>query len=345
MAPVVPETCKAVVLDGTHAPWSLRDVPVKLPAEGEILIKSLACGVCHSDVATQNGEFDFITKYPIIAGHEVIGEVVALGLNVKDWKIGDRAGGAWHGGNDGHCKACARGTPQICSNLEVNGVTRDGGFSEYCTLRADAAIRVPTDMDPVKTAPLLCAGITAFNGIRKFHIPQGDTVAICGIGGLGHLAIQFARKMGYRTVAVSGTKDKRDAALALGAHQFVHTGSEDPVQALKQDGEGASLVMMFCNDPEMVKKMTAALAPGGSILLIAPVNGVTLDFTELIVVGKNVRTWSSGFAPETREALDFASHLGVECQTQEFALRDIDKAFNAMNNRTIRFRPVINFAL
>ncbi|XRM42887.1 hypothetical protein ABZX51_006097 [Aspergillus tubingensis] len=315
----IPARCRAVVLDGPGASWALREVDVPKPKPNELLIRSLACGVCHSDVATQNGKFDFITKYPLVAGHEVVGEVVALGADIKDWAVGDRAGGAWHGGNDGTCKACARGMPQVCTNLEVNGVTRNGGFSDYCTLVASAAIRISPSWDPVSTAPLLCAGITAFNAIRKSNVPQGDTVAICGIGGLGHLAIQYARKMGYRTVAVSESEEKRDVAMNLGAHLFVNS--------------------------RRVKNMTRALAPGGSILLIAPVNGVTIDFTPLIVYGKQVRTWSSGFAAETSEAIDFAHIQDVKCLTKQYALGDIERAFEDMNERTIRYRPVINFAL
>ncbi|KAL4809622.1 chaperonin 10-like protein [Aspergillus unguis] len=268
---------------------ALRDVPVERPGEGEILIKSLACGVCHSDLATRNGDFDFITNYPIIPGHEVIGEIVALGANVKGWTVGDRAGGAWHGGNEGTCKACARGLPQVCKNLEVNGVTRNGGFSEYCVLRADAAVPVPQDVDPVSFSPLLCAGITAFNAIRKSNVPQGDTIAIAGVGGLGHLAIQYARLMGYHTVAISETEDKREAALSLGAHRFINSKKEDPVEALQKEG-GASLVINFIAQPESVKKLVKGVRPGGSILLIAPVNGVSLDFIELIVYGIQVRT-------------------------------------------------------
>ncbi|GFN17069.1 alcohol dehydrogenase [Aspergillus tubingensis] len=340
----IPARCRAVVLDGPGASWALREVDVPKPKPNELLIRSLACGVCHSDVATQNGEFDFITEYPLVAGHEVVGEVVALGTDIKDWALGDRAGGGWHGGNDGTCKACARGMPQVCANLEVNGVTRNGGFSEYCTLVASAAIRISSSWDPVSTAPLLCAGITAFNAIRKSNVPQGDTVAICGIGGLGHLAIQYARKMGYRTVAVSESEEKRDDAINLGAHLFVNSKREDAVEVLQREGR-ASLVVVLCPSPELVKNMTRALAPGGSILLIAPVNGVTIDFTPLIVYGKQVRTWSSGFAAETSEAIDFAHIQDVKCLTKQYALGDIERAFEDMNERTIRYRPVINFAL
>ncbi|CAG7923609.1 unnamed protein product [Penicillium olsonii] len=328
MSPAIPKSCKAVVLDGPREPWALREVPVELPKEGEILIKSLACGVCHS--------------YPIIPGHEVLGEIVAIGPNVRGWMVGDRAGGAWHGGSDRNCKACTRGLPQVCKNLEVNGVTRNGGFSEYCTLLADAAVPVPQDVDPVSFAPLLCAGITAFNAIRKSNIPQGDTVAISGVGGLGHLAIQYARLMGYHTVAISETEDKREAALYLGAHKFINSQKEDPVEALQKVG-GASLLINFVASPEIVQKLVKAVSPGGSILLIAPVDGVSLNFIELIVFGVSVRTWSSGFAPETREAIDFAIEQGVKCLTKEYALEDIEAAFCAMNDRTIRFRPVIKF--
>ncbi|GLA81296.1 hypothetical protein AtubIFM56815_004939 [Aspergillus tubingensis] len=216
----IPARCRAVVLDGPGASWALREVDVPKPKPNELLIRSLACGVCHSDVATQNGEFDFITKYPLVAGHEVVGEVVALGADIKDWALGDRAGGAWHGGNDGTCKACARGMPQSRNTAPWSPQPQSAS---------------PQAGTPCQ-APLLCAGITAFNAIRKSNVPQGDTVAICGIGGLGHLAIQYARKMGYRTVAVSESEEKRDDAMNLGAHLFVNSKREDAVEMLQREG-------------------------------------------------------------------------------------------------------------
>ncbi|CAG7923627.1 unnamed protein product [Penicillium olsonii] len=219
MYKAIPASCKAVVLDHANAPWAVREVPVKQPKEGEILIQSIACGVCHSDVATRKGDFDFIANYPLVSGHEVVGRVVAVGANVKGWAIGSLAGAGWH-------------------------------VSEYCNIRADTAVRFPETVDPVSCAPLLPAGITAFNAIRKCNVTQGDTVAICGIGGLGHLAIQYARKMGYRTVAISESEEKRAEALQLGAHRFTNGLMEDPVEALKAEG-GASLIINFVSRPEM----------------------------------------------------------------------------------------------
>ncbi|KAL4959758.1 alcohol dehydrogenase [Aspergillus stella-maris] len=288
----IPETCKAIVLDHANVPSALRDVPVHQPKEDELLVKTIACGVYHSPIL-------LCRKLSTFPGHEVVGTIIAIGSDVKGWSVEQRVGAGWHGGADGQCKVCARAQPQVCWNVEIKGVTRDGGFSEYCTRRADAAICLPETIDP------------------------GDTVVICGVGGLGHLAIQYARKMGYRTVAVSGKEDKRDETIRLGAHKFIDTVQEDVVGVLRAEG-GASLVMNFVPDPE------TAVAPGGSLLLIAPVNGVELDFIEMIVYG-------------TRKAINFAIQEDVKCLVKEYPLDKIGDALKAMNDRTIRFWPVIKF--
>jgi len=268
MSQNIPKTCKAVVLEKAGAPFAIKEIPVSLPEEGQILIKVHACGVCHSDSALQAGHFGAMGTFPRIPGHEVIGTVVAVGQHVKKWQIGDRVGGPWHGGHDGVCKACNRGLFQMCDNEVINGVNRDGGYAEYCTLRSEAAVSIPKDVDPADFAPLLCAGVTVFNGIRKMNIVQGDIVAVQGLGGLGHLAIQYARKMGYRTVALSTSDDKRDFAHKLGANEYINTSKQNVAEELQKLG-GAGLVVVTAPNPKVMTPLVAGCAPEGKVLILA----------------------------------------------------------------------------
>jgi len=283
MSPQIPKTCKAVVLEGPNSPWAIKDIPVDAPGEGHILIKVSACGVCHSDSALQQGHFGPLGTFPRVPGHEVIGNVVAVGPGEKKWKIGDRVGGPWHGGHDGTCKACNRGLFQMCDNEVINGVNRDGGYAEYSDLRSEAAVRIPEGVNAAEFAPLLCAGVTVFNGIRKMNITQGDTVAIQGLGGLGHLALQYARKMGYRTVALSSSDDKRGFAMKLGANDYINTSKADVAQELQKLG-GASLVVVTAPNPKVMTPLTGGLAAGGKLLILARKSAVNLTLASIILI-------------------------------------------------------------
>ncbi|KAF2865451.1 alcohol dehydrogenase [Massariosphaeria phaeospora] len=340
MAPSIPKTCRAVVIEKPGAPWAIKDVPVNEPQEGEILIKVHACGVCHSDSFLQQGAFGPMASFPIIPGHEVIGTVVAVGAGEKKWKVDDKVGGAWHGGHDAACKACNRGLFQMCENGAVNGITRNGGYAEYCTLRTEAAVRIPKDADPAEYAPLLCAGVTVFNGIRNMNIIPGDTVAIQGLGGLGHLAVQYARKMGYRTVALSSSSSKKDFATQLGATDYVDTSKEDAAEALQKMG-GASLVVVTAPNPKLMGPLVKALGPLGKLLILAPGGEIPVDTMSLIGKGSSVHGWPSGHALDCEEAINFAEHQGVKCMVEKFPFDKVEDAVKHMTSGNVRFRSVI----
>ncbi|KAF2748819.1 alcohol dehydrogenase [Sporormia fimetaria CBS 119925] len=340
MSPQIPKTCRAVVIEGPNAPWAIKEVPVKDPQPGEVLIKVAACGVCHSDVFLQQGAFGPMASFPRVPGHEVIGTVVRIGEGVKQWKEGDKVGGPWHGSHDGTCKACNRGNFQMCENETVNGVNRDGGYAEYCTLRAEAAVRIPPEADPVEYAPLLCAGVTVFNGIRKMQITPGDIVAVQGLGGLGHLAVQYARKMGYRTVAVSSSDAKKDFAFKLGANDYIDTSKEDAAEALQKMG-GAALVVITAPNPKVVGPMVKACAPVGKVLILAPVGEVPVDTVTLITKGVSVHGWPAGHALDSEEAIDFAEHQGVKCMVEKFPFEKVEEAVKHMESGKVRFRSVL----
>jgi D-arabinose 1-dehydrogenase-like Zn-dependent alcohol dehydrogenase len=335
-----PKTCKAAVVPDIGAKLVIKEVDVKDPQEGEILIKVIACGVCHSDSAVQEGQFGPLPHKDFILGHEVIGTVVALGPGVKKWKEGDRVGGPWHGGHDGVCKSCNKGLFQMCVNEAINGVTRDGGYSEYCVLRSEAAVKISPDIDPNAYAPLLCAGVTTFNGIRKMNIEQGGVIAIQGLGGLGHLAVQYARKMGYRTVALSSSASKKDFAMELGATDYVDGSKEDTTEALQKMG-GADLIVVTAPNPKIILGLVNACAPMGKVLILAPLGEVSVPTVPMILKGISVHGWPSGHALDCEEAIEFADHQSVKCMIEKFPLEKAQEAMDHMLSGKVRFRAVL----
>jgi len=311
MAPSIPKSCKACVIEKAGAPWTIKEVPVEEPKHGEILIKVHACGVCHSDVDMQQGNLGPLAQFPRIPGHEVIGTIVAIGPGESKWQ-----------------------------NELINGVSWNGGYAEYCTLRSEAAVRIPPDADPAQYAPLLCAGITVFNGIRKMNITPGDIVAVQGLGGLGHLAIQYARKMGYRTVALSSSDAKREFAMKLGATDYVDNSKEDSAEALQKMG-GASLVVVTAPNPKMMGNLVNACGPCGKILILSPVGEVPVDTGVMIHYGISVHGWPSGHALDSEEAIAFAEHQGVECMVEKFPFDKVEDAVKHMTSGKVRFRCVL----
>ncbi|KAK3393316.1 chaperonin 10-like protein [Podospora didyma] len=334
----LPKTFKAAAFTGADLPLKLQDFPLQQPAKGHVLIKTLACGICHSDAWVQTGGAG--SSWPLIPGHEVIGDVVAVGDEVTRFKLGDRVGGGWHGGHDGTCRACQRGYFQNCDNQAVNGVTRDGGYAEYTLLRAEAAVRIPAGFDAAEAAPFLCAGTTVFNAIRKMHVEQGNIVAVQGLGGLGHLAVQFARAMGYHTIAISRGTDKRDFAFELGAHEYIDTNVEDPAEALQKLG-GAALIVSTAPNPAAVSPLLNGLQARGKLVPLAPVGPVQFDTTPLIVKGLTIAGWPSGHALDGEETLAFAQRHGIKCLVERFPLSDASNAFELMKAGKPRFRNVI----
>lgn len=243
-------------------------------------------------------------------------------------------------GHDGTCRSCSRGLFQTCDNREVNGVTMDGGYAEYVILRAEAAVRIPSDADPVEVAPLLCAGVTVFNSMRQMHVVQGSVVAVQGLGGLGHLGVQYANKMGYKVVALSSGSDKKDFATKLGAHHYIDTSKEDPVQALQKLG-GADMIVATAPNPKAISPLVGGLAVGGKLVVLAPVGPVEFDTAALVTKGASVCGWPSGHAQDSEDAIDFASTHGVKCMVEKFTLKDVQAGFDHMTSGKARFRAVL----
>jgi len=336
----LPKTYKAAVLEEVGGDFILKDLPLKEPGPGQVLVKVLACGVCGSDKAEQQGHS--MNSWPIVPGHEIVGEVVAFGPGADTGRlqIGDRVGGQWHGGRDSTCRACQRGQFQMCDNAKVNGVSFDGGYAEYVLLQQEAVPKLPKDIDPAETAPLMCAGITTFNSIRKLGVPQGSLVAVQGLGGLGHLAVQYAAAMGYEVVAVSSGESKRAFAQQLGAHHYIDSSKEDAVQALQKLG-GADLVVATAPNADAIAPLLMALQAGGKMLVLAPVGPVPFNTGAMVLKGLSVHGWPSGHALDSEEAVRFSHLHGIKCMIEKFPLADVQKAFDHMASGKVRFRSVL----
>ncbi|OUS14914.1 alcohol dehydrogenase [Nonlabens dokdonensis] len=312
------------------------------PKANEILLKVEACGICHSDAFTQAGAMG--NDFPRTPGHEVIGIIEELGDNVTLFEKGERVGIGWHGGHCFDCDPCRRGKFINCENAKVSGISYDGGYAEYMTAPYEAAARVPEDLKSTEAAPLLCAGITVFNGMRNAGLRAGDTVAVQGIGGLGHLAIQFAHKMGMRTIALSTTDDKKDLAMDLGADHFIATKDEDAVEQLQQLG-GADLIVATAPHADAISSVIDGLGIDGTMLLIAAAgDDVKVSPMQLLQARKSLKGWPSGVAPDSEDTLKFSERTGALPMIEEFSLDNAKEGFDKMMNNELRFRGVLNMS-
>ena len=335
----LPKTYKAVVISKPDQPLTVSTRELRAPSATEVLIKVLACGVCGTDLHISQGLLG-TALFPRVPGHELVGDVVSVGSSVTRVSPGDRVGGAWHGGHDGTCRTCLRSQFQMCDNREVNGVNRDGGYAEYVILRAEAVVRVPRALQPAQAAPLMCAGVTVFNAMRKLQVEQGNLVAIQGVGGLGHLAIQYACKMGYRVVALSRGSSKREFALEMGAHEYIDTEKEDAAAALAKRG-GAAIICVTAPNAKAISPLVNGLQPGGKLLVLAPVGSIDIDANALISKGSSVHGFSTGHALDVEEALQFALDHKVECIIEKFSLHEANEAMEKIKDGSIRFRGVL----
>ncbi|KAI0777725.1 GroES-like protein [Trametes elegans] len=313
-------------------------VPWRFPQEGEVVVKVLACGVCGTDEICASQVMP--APLPRVPGHEVVGDVVAVAHGEALWTVGQRVGAGWHGG---HCWACARcraGDFVTCEDQDINvGALRDGGYAEYVTLRSEAVVVVPEDMDPAEAAPLLCAGVTTFNAIRNMNAVAPDYVAIQGIGGLGHLALQFASALGFRTAALSFDGGKEALARALGADAFIDGSKVDQAAALRALG-GAKVVVSTAPNAAATERLLDALAVDGTLLVLA-VEPEPMRIPPLALLQKRltVRGWPCGSPKDAEECLAFAQAKGVRCMVERFPLHQAQEAFE--RRETARFRAVI----
>jgi D-arabinose 1-dehydrogenase-like Zn-dependent alcohol dehydrogenase len=330
---------RAVQVSKAGGPFELVERELPEPAANEVRIRVEACGICHSDAFVKSGGHRAL-KLPRIPGHEIAGRVDKLGGDVKEWKQGDRVGVGWHGGHCFVCNACRKGLFINCERERITGISYDGGYAEYVVVPHEAVARISEKLDATEAAPLLCAGITTYNSLRNSGARPGDTVAVQGIGGLGHLAIQYAARMGFRTIALSRGPDKRELAEKLGAHEYVDTGKVAAAEGLQKLG-GADLVLATAPNSEVIASAIGGLKPRGKLLIVAaPLD--PLKFSALpLLSGKTVAGWPSGSAFDSEETVAFSVLTGVRPRVEVFKLEQAEEAYSRMMENRVRFRAVL----
>jgi len=334
---------KAILVSAPGAEMELVEVDIPQPDPGEVRIKVEACGVCHSDVFVKEGVFPNI-EYPRIPGHEVVGTIESLGEGISEWNMGTRVGVGWHGGHCFHCGPCRTGDFVNCHNSQITAISRDGGYAEYMTASQHALARVPDDLQSAAAAPLMCAGVTTFNSLRNCAARPGDLVAIQGVGGLGHLGIQFAVRMGFNTVALSRGRDKENLAKNLGAHAYIDTEFEDAGEALTAMG-GARIILATAPNAASMAPLLNGLANDGQVIIVgADAESIPVSPLQLIPGRRSVRGWPSGTAMDSEAALNFSSLVGVRPTIEEFSLAQAGEAYQHMMNNEARFRAVLKIS-
>ena len=331
---------KAVQVPKPGGDFEVVERAIPKPGAGQVRVKVQACGVCHSDSFTKEGLWPGI-QYPRVPGHEIVGVIDELGAGVSVWKKGQRVGVGWHGGHDNTCRQCRRGDFKNCENLQVPGISYDGGYAQYMVAPADALVAMPDTLADVEAAPLLCAGITTFDALRRSTAVPGDLVAVQGVGGLGHLAIQFANKCGYKVVAIGRGADTGPLALKLGANVYVDTESTNAVEALQKMG-GAQVILATAPSSKAMSELINGLGPNGELIVI----GVSLDPIEvtpvqLIVGSKRVQGYASGAPADADDTLRFSELTGVRPMVETFSLENASQAYERMMSGTVRFRAVL----
>lgn len=338
----MPSTMKAVQIPRPGGNFEVVERPIPEPARGEVRIKVEACGICHSDAIVREGHWPFGgLQYPRSPGHEVAGRIDAVGEDVRRWKPGDRVGVGWHGGHCFVCDPCRRGDFINCRNSKITAIHFDGGYQEYMVAPAEAVAAIPEDLAAEDAAPLLCAGITVYNALRNSGARAGDTVAVHGIGGLGHLGLQYARCMGFRTIAIGRGTDKAALAEKLGAHHYIDTNSGSAAQELEKLG-GAALILATAPDSKSMSELFGGLAPNGKLMVVgASTDPLTISPMQVIGGRRSVQGWASGTAKDSEDTMQFSALSGVRPMIEKYPLVKAAEAYEQMISGRARFRVVL----
>jgi len=334
---------KAMVVPAAKAAFRLEDRPVPEPGAGEVRIKVHACGICHSDRLVKDGLWPGL-ELPRVPGHEVVGEVDAVGERVEGFVRGARVGIGWHGGHDGTCPACLRGRFIHCEQHNITGISRDGGYAEYLVAPASAFARVPDGIPSAKAAPLLCAGVTTFNALRNAGARPGDLVGIQGLGGLGHLGVQYARSMGFEVAAISRGAEKERFARELGAAHYVDAAEGDVAAKLQALG-GPTVILATAPHASAISALVPGLGLDGCLLVVAaPFEPLAVGAVDLIGGNRRVQGWASGTAIDSTDAIAFAHRHGIQPMIETFPLAKAEEAYARMLSGKSRFRVVLEVA-
>jgi D-arabinose 1-dehydrogenase-like Zn-dependent alcohol dehydrogenase len=314
-----------------------RDIPE--PAAGTVRIRVQACGICRSDSLTKEGAFPGI-QYPRVPGHEVAGVIDAVGPGAPGWEPGQRVGVGWNGGYCGYCDPCRRGESFACVRGQVTGISYDGGYGEYLIAPASAVARMPAELPPVEAAPLMCAGLTTFNALRNSGARPGDVAAVLGLGGLGHLGVQYAAKMGFHTVGIARGKDKEPLARQLGAAVYIDNQAQDAAAELQKLG-GARVILATATSGEAMSAVQGGLAANGTLLLIGAVESMQVSPLFLLSGCRSVKGWYSGTSIDSQDTLAFSVRTGVRPMNEVYPFERVSEAYDRMMSGKARFRVVL----
>ena len=324
-------------------PIELVEREVPQPGFGEVRVRVQACGICHSDMFTKEGQWPGI-QYPRVPGHEIAGVVDEVGSGVVGWKEGQRVGVGWYGGHCGHCRACRRGEFVHCETMPVPGINYDGGYEEYMVAPADALALMPEGISAEEAAPLLCAGITTFNALRHSGVGPGDLVAIQGVGGLGHLGIQFANKFGCKVAAVSRGADNAALARKLGAHHYIDTQASNPAEELKKLG-GARVILSTAPSGKAMTALFDGLGTNGKMVVVgASMEPIQVTPIQLIMGGRGLQGWPSGTSADSEDTLNFSVLTGVRPMIEKFPLSRAPEAYERMMSGKAEYRVVLTMS-
>jgi len=333
-------TMKAALVSAPGEDFQIVEREIPKTGPGEVRIKVHACGVCHSDALTKEGSCPGI-QYPRIPGHEVVGFVDEIGSGVSMWRVGQRVGVGWHGGHDNTCCECRRGDYRNCHSLRIPGISYDGGYQEYMIAPVEALVAVPDTLSDVEAAPLLCAGVTTYNALRHNGASPGELVAVQGIGGLGHLGIQFANRFGYKVAAIGRGPEKAALARKLGANVYIDSELENEAEALRKMG-GAKAIIATAPNSKSMSDLVGGLGPNGKLIVVG-VEFAAIEVTpvQLIMGGKSIQGWNTGAPADAEDTLRFAELSGVRPMIETYPLEGAAEAYARMMSGKARFRAVI----
>ena len=323
-------------------PFEIVERPIPQPGAGSVRIRVHACGVCHSDSLIKEGVFPGL-EYPRVPGHEVAGVIDAVGPGVAGWETGQKVGVGWNGGYCGYCDHCRRGQFFACVRGQVTGLTFDGGYGEYMVAPASAVALMPADLPPVEAAPLMCAGVTTFNALRNSGARPGDVVAVLGLGGLGHLGVQYAAKMGFHTIGIARGRDKEPLARRLGAALYIDSQAQDPAAELLKLG-GAKVILATATSGAAMSAVQDGLAVNGTLLVVGAAESLQVSPMSLLMGCRSVKGWYSGTSIDSQDTLAFSVRTGVRPMNETYPLDRVSEAYDQMMSGKARFRVVLTIS-
>lgn len=328
---------KAMQVKCPGADFELVTLEIPEPGEKEVQIKVEACGICHGDVIPKQGHFPGI-KYPIVPGHEVVGIIQKTGAGIKNWKVGQRVGVGWHAGHCLECADCIKGNFKACKKSQTTGLTIDGGYAEYAIIRNEVLVSIPEDLSSIEAAPLLCAGRTTFGALRDCKAKGGELVAIQGMGGLGHLAVQYAVRLGFKTAVLSRGKDKEEMSYKLGAHIYIDTETSNAAEELAKLG-GAKVILCTAPNGQAISGLLPGLGYDGEIIIVAGTGDmIQVPAMQMLMEQRSIKGWTGG---DPQETVDFSSLWDIKPMVEVFPLEKAQEAFDRMMSAKVRFRAVL----